>query len=764
MRSIRDIPARLLGTVVAPLAVALCSSGCSERAPAATVHPPPAPSSPRPAAPPANLDGYRTAIDLVDNRVHATTHAGGRLVLDTGGVDFHKYIDGGWKTSWILGDRDGGKRVAFVSNISASLFVPLDAGAAAGGGDLLLGLTLRSLAPKQRLSVFVNEKPLPALDVDATWKSYDVPVPAGVIQPGENKLRLTFRAAGTTTSGKRSAAAVERITLGPPPPPGTAAATASVASAGAAALGGVSQRALSVAGGPSRISFYVQVPDAAKLALSVGSQSAGASALIRVATDGRPARTLHEAAATPGWSDAALDLAPEAGRAARIDFEARGGAVLWGTPRIVVKAPAPAAAPSTTKMDRIFVWMVDTFRADKMRAYNAKTRVETPSYDAFAADATRFEWAHVPGTWSLPSHASLLTGVYPTVHKAVAHESKLSRDVPFVAEDMKKAGYRTAIFSSNGYVSGKWGFERGWDEYRNFIRESLPNGADYLWKTAKSWILGNQQKAQFVYLATVDPHVIYNPKKEFLDRYWTAPYRGPIKPTLTGIQLGKIKAGALKVNDIDKAYLEALHDAEITQSDAAFATFIADLKAAGVYDTSAVIVVSDHGDEFWDHGDVGHAQSVYQELVRIPLLIRAPGRFPRGRVVKADVEVMDVYATMLDLAGITPAAAVQGASLVSLAADEVGQSPRAALSLNGGISRGMKVGRYRLIHAGAQKMELYDCYDDPREQTDVLTARPIALRQMRNVFSLLYGHEAKWNKARWGSAANLTAQFLEDVE
>ncbi len=130
--------------------------------------------------------------------------------------------------------------------------------------------------------------------------------------------------------------------------------------------------------------------------------------------------------------------------------------------------------------------MVDTFRADKMHGYNSKTRVLTPNYDAFAADATRFAWATVQGTWSLPSHASLLTGVYPTVHKATAHESKLSPTVPFVAEELKHDGYKTGMFSSNGYISSKWGFDRGWDVDRNFIRESLPNSADYLWKTAKS--------------------------------------------------------------------------------------------------------------------------------------------------------------------------------------------------------------------------------------------------------------------------------------
>jgi arylsulfatase A-like enzyme len=424
--------------------------------------------------------------------------------------------------------------------------------------------------------------------------------------------------------------------------------------------------------------------------------------------------------------------------------------------------PALAKLP---KFDHIYVWMVDTLRADKVHAFNPKTRVQTPNYDAFAADATRFAWAQVPGTWSLPSHASLLTGVYPTVHKATAHEARLSKDVPFVAEEMKKAGYRTGLFSSNGYVSSKWGFDRGWDINRNFIRESLPNGAEYLWKTAKAWILPNIKagKPEFVYLATVEPHVIYNPKKEMLAKYWDKPYTGPIKPALSGIQLGSIKAGKLKVNETDKAYLEALHDAEITGSDAAFKTFIDDLKAAGVYDKSAVIVVSDHGDQFYEHGSVGHGDTVYQELTHVPLIIRAPGLLPKGAVIEADVEIADVYATMLALAGIKPGPNVQGSSLVPLALDELAASPRAALTVDGQVARGLKVQRYRLVHYGPGRIELYDEMEDRREQKNIATERPIALRQMRGVLGVLYGYETKWNKARWGTAANVTGDFVTNA-
>jgi len=261
----------------------------------------------------------------------------------------------------------------------------------------------------------------------------------------------------------------------------------------------------------------------------------------------------------------------------------------------------------------------------------------------------------------------------------------------------------------------------------------------------------------------IEPHVIYNPRKEFLLKYWDKPYNGPIKPVLTGIQLGKIKQGTLKVNDTDKAYLEALHNAEITQSDSAFAAFIQDLKTAGLYDRSAVIVISDHGDEFWDHGDCGHAQGAHQELVHVPFIIRAPGLLPAGRAVDTDVEAMDLSPTLLELAGLPIPDSMQGRSVISLAFDEVARSPAAGLTQIEATSRGLKTGRYRLIHSGVARMELYDELEDPREQHELSGQRPIALRQMRNVFGLLVFFENRWKKQSWGSAANVGEGFYRGI-
>jgi hypothetical protein len=710
----------------------------------------------------ANLAGHRVAVDMLANRVHAILHRGGRMILDAGKVDFYKFVDGGWKGSWILGQKDGNARVAYISGASASFAFPLDADGDGAAGkslsDLQLSIVMRSVAPNQRLSVFANEKPVTTIEVSKERAAYDMTVPAATLSLGENRIRLTFRNASALAGGKRSAAAIESIELGTArPAPALPAAPRGLPEPAVVDVGGVKKTAISLPEA-SRLSYYLQLPVKAKLALSYAATQPGVTALVRVVRDGAAPVALFEGPVPQKFSDGFWDLAAVGGQAVRIDLVARGGGIVWAEPRVLVPGSPPPPPPKRT-FDHIYVWMIDTLRADKVRVYNPKTNVITPNYDAFAADATRFLWAQVPGTWSLPSQASMLTGVYPNVHKATEHESKINAQLPIAPEIFKKAGFRTGLFSSNGYVSSKWGFGRGFDENRNFVRENLPNGADNLWATAKKWILPGKAKPQFVYLAVIEPHVIYNPKKEFLKLYWDKPYGGPIKPVLTGIQLGKIKKGTLKVNDTDKAYLEALHNAEITQSDTAFGVFLADLKAAGLYDTSAVIVISDHGDEFWDHGDCGHAQAPHQELVHVPFMIHAPGLLPAGGAIEAEVEAMDLAPTLLELAGIAIPDSMQGQSVLGTALDEVAFSPSTCMTQNGSMARGIKSGRYRMIHSGAGRIELFDEIEDPREQVELVGKRPIAVRQMRNVFALQAGFENVWKKRLWGSPARPNEAF-----
>lgn len=713
----------------------------------------PTTSAPAPAPAATNIAGLAPAFDFIANRAHAHLHVDGRLVIPGAGPEFWKFADGGWKTSWLAPAPEGARP----AGLQGLLVLPVDAdGDGVDRAAPTLSLTMDNRVPAQRLSLFVNQQAAGTVDVPTGVNVTRLRVPPALLRDGDNELRLQFRGAADAGGGKRSAATLRRADLGAELPDG-AAGPASAADLVAEATAGGAKRKAFVVPARGRLSFYAHVPPGARLHLHVAATGGAATALVRMATDGAPPRSLAQLDAGAAWRESSIDLSAHAGRAVRLDFVARGAAVAFAEPRLMVRAPA-AAPPRPRKLDRLYVWMVDTLRADKLRVYNPQSRVATPHFDAFAKESTRFAWAQVPGTWSLPSHAAVFTGAYPSVHGAISHESRVSPALPFLAEVLKRAGYKTAIFSSNGYVSGKWGFDRGWDHYRNFIRESLPNNAPYLWKTAKPWLEAAKTSPQFVYFATIEPHVAYTPKPESLKPYWDKPYNGPLVPIRTGLQLGQIKAGRLKINDDDKDYLRALYDAEVAEADAAFGKFLADLKAMGLYEGSAIVVFSDHGDEFWEHGDVGHAQSVHQELVHVPLMIRAPGFLPDGAVVEADVEAMDLFPTLLELAGLTPGPDVQGASLLELPYDPAAW-PRAALSQNVGLARGVKAGRFRLVHRGLARMELYDDIADPTEQRNLVATHPIALRAARGPFALLVALENRWRKAAWGSAANLKEAF-----
>jgi arylsulfatase A-like enzyme len=315
---------------------------------------------------------------------------------------------------------------------------------------------------------------------------------------------------------------------------------------------------------------------------------------------------------------------------------------------------------------------------------------------------------------------------------------------------------------SNGYVSDSWGFGQGWSHYRNFIRESRPSDAKALWTESLAWL--KKRKADerlFVYLATIDPHVIYNPPAEYLAMYDADSYAGIVKPTMTGLLLGKIKAGKAILNDRDKRRLEALYDGEITYNDVWFGKMQQDLAALGMLDDSVIVVVSDHGDEFYEHGSVGHGHTVFQELVSTPLLFGGRG-LPGGRIVEVDVEALDVLPTLLDLAGLPASPAVQGESLLPLMDQDGPQAARPAFSTHAGTLRGMKIGRYKLISSGAEQTRLYDLETDPTEQRDVSAEQPIAARHARDVFGLHVAHEERWSKSRWGVASNLRPEFSAD--
>lgn len=664
---------------------------------------------------PALAGPHRTVYDFAANDPAAVHYRNGALFVRCGTLDFLKYSFGGFHANWYVLRKWDDRPVAFVAGTGASIRVPLDADVGGPGlQNLELIAGLRPVVAKQRVSVFFNEKPAGTVDLPETgFQALRLPLSGA--HAGENKLRFQFRAAGNAPPG-RSAAAFDLIQIAPaaPPPP------------------------------DPRVSYYLWIPPGTKLV-------ADGDPTVRAAVDGAPAREILR------QGESVADLAPIAGRFARLDF-------LGGPRDMRVVAPGEEPAPPKLAAKNVVIWMIDTLRPDHVGAYEPGTPVKTPNLDDFARRGVLFRNATVQGNWSLTSHASILTGVYPARHRGYDEKDRLAESLEFAGEILRKHGFFSATFLSNGYVSEKWGFNQGWDYYTNFVRDAKPSHAEWLWTHARDW-LGKRKagdRRTFLYLATIDPHVIYNPPKPYVAMYHPEPYAGIVKPVMTGLLLGKIKAGAKTLGERDKRFLHALYMGEITYNDEWFGRMRKDLAALGLSD-SVIAVVSDHGDEFYEHGSVGHGHSVYQELVATPLMIGGAG-LPAGRVVDVDVEAMDLLPTLLDLAGLPPAEGVHGESLVPLIFGDGPRAARPAFSTQGGALFGMKLATAKLVTAGPERTELYDLAADPMEQKNVIAERPIAARAAVTAFALWYPFADEWQKSEWGVSSNLAPAFVKEKE
>ena len=149
----------------------------------------------------------------------------------------------------------------------------------------------------------------------------------------------------------------------------------------------------------------------------------------------------------------------------------------------------------------------------------------------------------------MTSHGTLLTGLYPPVHGFEKASRRLR--APLLYEYLNKAGWVTGMFSSNGYISTKWGFNRGLDTYRNFIRESKANSSKYLWGTAKRYLKKHMKEKVFMYLATIDAHVTYDPPSDLLKLHSPEPYKGPVPRRATGRYLEKLITGVVFEDGIE---------------------------------------------------------------------------------------------------------------------------------------------------------------------------------------------------------------------
>ncbi len=690
--------------------------------------------------------GLEVHSDLTALRHLAEVDDGGWYV-DFGTPAQSKYTVGDWRSGWVGKGVDGDTTYAHVG-MRGRVYFEADTPA-----PLVARVRLRPHGT-QALTPYLNNKQLNSIHLGKGdgFVDYDIELPKEHVQAGENYLLLTF--GGTVPiDGQDVSVAVDSIWIR------NRSEASKMARAPAydglianVRLGDEERQAIALSR-KSTLRYHVMVPADGSLGFGVGVEGEGdAPFAIEVTADGQPTTQVLAGTASGSWVNHRVDLSRFTGATVRVDLRAEGqgpGRLAWNSPRILVPARTERhIAPAKN----VVVLVIDTLRADKLRPFNAESRVKTPVIDQFASDGVVFALAQAPENWTKPSVASILTGLHPQTHQQKTGDAALPSSAELLSEHLKGEGFATGGFIANGYVSDRFGFDQGWDDYTNYIREEKSTEAKDVFDDAGNWIEAHKDERFFAYIQTIDPHVPYDPPGKYLQMYDPSEYTGQIRPRMTGDLLEKAKRNPPQVvfDASDKRRLKALHDGEITKHDHFFGAFLERLSKLGLADDTLIVVTSDHGEEFDDHGSWGHGHSVYQELLHVPLMFRLPNRLPAGTKVGNAVSTLDISATVTDLLGVPGMAHNEGHALVGLMLGEAPSQPSVAFSDFQDDRRVITTGRWKLILRGNLTSTMFDLVADPMEEKQLdASAFPIGRRYSRMLLGQFLGAS---NRGDWLSA------------
>jgi tetratricopeptide (TPR) repeat protein len=366
------------------------------------------------------------------------------------------------------------------------------------------------------------------------------------------------------------------------------------------------------------------------------------------------------------------------GASAAIRTLALAGTLLAGACGRSEKPGTPARAAAIRPS--ILLVTLDTTRADAIGP-EAKG-IETPSFDALAARGLRFRQAYATVPETLPSHSSLMTGLYPAGHGVRENARYLSRSQAVLAERLHEAGYATAAFVSSFVLARRFGLARGFDLYDDELSAGqAERTARDTTERALAYLEREPRRPLLVWVHYFDPHAPYTPPEPFRSRYPKAPY------------LGEVAAMDEQLGRLVRAFDERCG-------------------------SGAIVVAGDHGEGLGEHGELQHGNLVYQATMHVPLLLAGPG--VRAGVSDSPVSIRRVFHTILDWAGLGAADSLRGTGQEVV----LGEAMKPFLSY-GWQPQVMAVeGRRKAILAG--KLEVYDVVADPAESRDLAASAELS--------------------------------------
>jgi arylsulfatase A-like enzyme len=368
----------------------------------------------------------------------------------------------------------------------------------------------------------------------------------------------------------------------------------------------------------------------------------------------------------------------------------------------------------------VILIIIDTLRQDHL-GYCGYERSTSPNIDRLAASSLRFTNAYSQAPWTTPSVGSLLTSRYPTSLGIMKRESPLPQEVPTLAEMLRDAGYQTGAVISNRMCSQRWSFDQGFEDFDESTIEGYPHGSSAaVTERAIELVERYQDGPFFLWVHYFDPHFGYRQHEEHLFT-GDQPYQGWIRPDTL------MKAINERLDELDADDLNHLvdsYDSEIAYTDHHLGRLLDRLRELALLDSSMIIFTADHGEEFLDHGGLSHGPTLYQEVVKVPLLIKVPG-VPPGEI-REPVSLLDLVPTVLDWLGLA-STELEGRSLLAAEAAGHEEPPRAVLTERAKHKQPWAIidGELKYIMGRrAGTGELYDLSVDPGEQSNIAGQHP----------------------------------------
>jgi arylsulfatase A-like enzyme len=376
--------------------------------------------------------------------------------------------------------------------------------------------------------------------------------------------------------------------------------------------------------------------------------------------------------------------------------------------------------------------VLDTTRQDHLGCYG-HSRDTSPSIDAFAADAIRFDRAYATAPWTKPTVASMFTGLYPSRHSVRVMNAALPDRLLTLSEILGARGYATAGVISHVLLDRRHGFAQGFEKYVEVVDPEDPHESvtsDRVTDAALE-ILSRFDERQpfFLFVHYFDPHYNYKRHPEY---GFAPPKAGRLKGTETIYGLYDFMPDMTR-EEID--LIEAIYDEEIRFMDDGVGRLLESLKKTVGFEDTLVLIAGDHGEEFMTHGHIGHTISLYEEVMLVPLIMRPPGYRAGGTVVDLPVSLVSIAPTVLDLIGVEIEGLVtQGTSLAAALDPEApaGRDPVVFCETDEQRhKRAVIVGRDKLIrNEESGKIELYDIVADPGELDDRSGEQPERVAQL----------------------------------